>query len=317
MPCSTPAPSNAGPAEQAHVTSQSALPSTVSPFVPTSMNSVRSAVSSICALRTPALMSAPDIAGDTRQAVHNRLWVGDQPQLPGGQTRHVVDDGDVGRQPDGIGRDRQQQMDHGGVAGDRQLEHLFRRSADVPARGFQQPIDRADHQLLHLDQSFVPFGVDDAGDHILATGDLTIVVRGLRHHLAALQVHQPYGDGGCADVHGRAEVAIGAVAGQDGQQLGWTVGLIPAIQRDDCRHLPRRRPGIPNVMQSEASRRIDGQAGRLTAAASFAADTAEMPVPLSSPRNTLGMPRTTSSETCGRGTPSVANARVMRAQSSV
>ncbi len=83
MPCSTPAPSNAGPAEQAQVTSQSALPSTVSPLVPTSMNSVSSAASSIRVLSTPGADVGADVAGDARQAIHHRLRMRRQPKLPG------------------------------------------------------------------------------------------------------------------------------------------------------------------------------------------------------------------------------------------
>src|SRR3990172_4340115 len=59
IPLTTPAPSNAGPAEHAHVTSQSRLPSTVSPLVPTSRKSVTSSATSTPDDNTPAVMSAP------------------------------------------------------------------------------------------------------------------------------------------------------------------------------------------------------------------------------------------------------------------
>ena len=59
IPCTTPAPSNAGPAEQAHVTSQACEPSTISPFVPTSMNKVVFDLSSMPDEYTPAVISAP------------------------------------------------------------------------------------------------------------------------------------------------------------------------------------------------------------------------------------------------------------------
>ena len=59
IPSTTPAPSKAGPAEQAQVISQSRLPSTISPLVPTSMKRVSLSVSISPALTTPALMSAP------------------------------------------------------------------------------------------------------------------------------------------------------------------------------------------------------------------------------------------------------------------
>ena len=150
-----------------------------------------------------------DVAGDAGQAIHHRLRMRGQPQLAGGQGRHMIHDRDVRRQADAVGRDSQQQVDHGGVARDRQLEDLVGARADLLARGLQQPVDRADHQPLHLGQPVVPLGVDDAGDHVLAAGDLAVVVGGLRHHLAALQVHQPDGDGRRADVDRGAEVAVG------------------------------------------------------------------------------------------------------------
>ncbi len=59
MPCTTPAPSKAGPAEQAQLTSHSEEPRTVSPLVPTSMNSVVPAEDRSSDDRTPAVMSAP------------------------------------------------------------------------------------------------------------------------------------------------------------------------------------------------------------------------------------------------------------------
>ncbi len=133
------------------------------------------------------------------------------------------------------------------IAGDRQLEDLVRRCVHALAGVIQQPIDRVDHQTLHFDQPFISLGVDDAGDHVLAAGDLAVVVRGLGHDLTALEVHQPDGDGGGADVHRRAEVALGPVAGQEGQQLRWAVGAIPIVQRDHRSHFPRYRSLVPDA----------------------------------------------------------------------
>jgi hypothetical protein len=59
IPFTTPAPSNAGPAEHAQVTSQSRSPNTVSPFVPTSRTSVTFSALSSPEDNTPAVMSAP------------------------------------------------------------------------------------------------------------------------------------------------------------------------------------------------------------------------------------------------------------------
>ena len=59
MPWPTPPPSKAGPAEQAHERSQSLLPSTISPFVPMSMNSVSLSVAYMPDEITPAVMSPP------------------------------------------------------------------------------------------------------------------------------------------------------------------------------------------------------------------------------------------------------------------
>ena len=59
MPQAMSPPSNAGPAEHAHVSMKSAFPNTSSPFVPRSMNSVmRSSVQSML-VSTPAVMSPP------------------------------------------------------------------------------------------------------------------------------------------------------------------------------------------------------------------------------------------------------------------
>ncbi len=59
IPEVAPAPSNAGPAEQAQVISQSELPSTISPLVPTSMNKVTASSSCMPVRSTPAVMSPP------------------------------------------------------------------------------------------------------------------------------------------------------------------------------------------------------------------------------------------------------------------
>ena len=62
MPSRTPPPSKAGPAEQAHESSQSLLPSTISPLVPMSMNSVSFSVAYMPDEMTPAVMSPPTYA---------------------------------------------------------------------------------------------------------------------------------------------------------------------------------------------------------------------------------------------------------------
>ena len=59
MPSRTPPPSKAGPAEQAHESSQSLLPRTISPLVPMSMNSVSLSVAYMPDEMTPAVMSPP------------------------------------------------------------------------------------------------------------------------------------------------------------------------------------------------------------------------------------------------------------------
>jgi len=59
MPSPTPPPSKAGPAEQAHESSQSLSPSTISPLVPMSMKRVSLSVANIPDEITPAVMSPP------------------------------------------------------------------------------------------------------------------------------------------------------------------------------------------------------------------------------------------------------------------
>ena len=59
MPWRTPPPSKAGPAEQAQESSQSLLPSTISPLVPMSMKSVSLSATYMPLEITPAVMSPP------------------------------------------------------------------------------------------------------------------------------------------------------------------------------------------------------------------------------------------------------------------
>ena len=59
MPNLMPPPSKAGPAEQEVQTSQSQLPRTISPLVPTSMNRVSSSRWKMPEPKTPATMSPP------------------------------------------------------------------------------------------------------------------------------------------------------------------------------------------------------------------------------------------------------------------
>src|SRR5450830_1166225 len=59
MPWPAPPPSKAGPAEQAHESNQSLVPSTISPLVPMSMNRVSLSVANIPEEMTPAVMSPP------------------------------------------------------------------------------------------------------------------------------------------------------------------------------------------------------------------------------------------------------------------
>ncbi len=83
MPCTTPAPSKAGPAEQAQVTSQSRLPSTISPLVPTSINSVNGSVVVHPRRQHARRDIRADITGDTRQAVDRCLGMDVQPDITG------------------------------------------------------------------------------------------------------------------------------------------------------------------------------------------------------------------------------------------
>ena len=59
IPCLTEPPSKAGPAEQAHESSHSALPSAISPLVPMSMKSVSLSLRKTPEASSPAVMSPP------------------------------------------------------------------------------------------------------------------------------------------------------------------------------------------------------------------------------------------------------------------
>ena len=162
MPCSTPAPSKAGPAEQAHASSQSRLPSTISPLVPTSRNSV----SCVC-LQQPGADGAgadigADVAGDTGQAVHCGLRMDVQAQFGRLDARRLVDGRDEGRQPDGLRRQPQKQVDHGAVAGHGRLVDLARLHVGALRRLRQETVEGLQDKVLQFGQPVVLAGVDDA-----------------------------------------------------------------------------------------------------------------------------------------------------------
>ena len=175
--------------------------------------------------------------------------MGRQSQLAGSQDGHMVHHRHVGGQADRLRWDGQQQVDHRRIAGNRQFEHLRRDGADLLAGGLQQAIDRFDDQALHLGQvggCAGVAGIDDARDHVLAPGNLAVVVACLGQHLARGQIHQPYGNGRRADVDRRAQVAFGLIARQYGQELWRAVGLVPRVRRQDHGYVPGNGGFLPH-----------------------------------------------------------------------
>ncbi len=168
-----------------------------------------------------------DIAGHTRQAIHLRPGMHDQSQLAGCNGRRMVDHRDERHQADGFRWDGQEEMDHRRIAGHGQLHDLLGIGLHLLAGGLQQLIDGADDQLLQFGQAVGLLSIDDARDHIFPARDLAVIVAGLRQHLAALQVYQPDGNRGRADIYGRAQVAIRMIARQKGQQLRRAVRSVP------------------------------------------------------------------------------------------
>ena len=118
MPHLMPAPSNAGPAEQAQATIQSALPITISPLVPMSMKRKTSLpVGRQLGTEQARGDVAAHIAAYAGSTGHDGLRMDVQAHLLRAQFGNRVDRGNIRSLPNVARRQAQQQMDHGRVAG--------------------------------------------------------------------------------------------------------------------------------------------------------------------------------------------------------
>ena len=171
-----------------------------------------------------------DVARDTRQDVDTRAGI--DVELDVGR-RHCQSAG--GREREGraaqLGRvDAEQQVVHDRVADEGSVENVAARDACLVRNLADQRVDRAAHGLGQLGfAAGVHHDVGDPAHQIFAEADLRVHAPGRGHDDAARYLGQMTGDGGRADVEGRA-IRLLVEAGPDG---------------DDARslvHRDRRRP---------------------------------------------------------------------------
>ncbi len=145
------------------------------------------------------------VGAHSREAIHNGLRMHVQAQLGGTQRGKAAGGRDVGFQPDVLGLQPEEEVDHGGVAGHRRHRDLLRRQALARQHLVDEGVDGRDHAVLQFLAVLGLPGVDDAGDDVLAAGDLAVVGRGMVHELATLQITQVRRHAGGADVDGQAQ----------------------------------------------------------------------------------------------------------------
>ncbi len=120
----------------------------------------------------------------------------------------------------------QQQVDHGGIAGDSGLDYVDRLCLHSLTGSLHKVVDGSDHKVAQMLAALPLAGVDDARDDILAAGDLLIILGHLGVNPTSEQIHQPQRHGGGADVHGDApeRVVVRREAGFQIDQSGGAVG---------------------------------------------------------------------------------------------
>ena len=179
MPSRTPPPSKAGPAEQAHESSQSLLPSTISPLVPMSMNSVSLSVSYMPRRDDAGGDVAAHVAAHGRQDVHAGEHVGGRAQAP---RRPAWARGLM------VGMYGSSRRYRGSTPRSRWIIVVLPATvtswiscSSTPLRPLElveQVVDGLDGQRLQPLEAVLALGVDDAADHVLAAGDLLVVGAG-------------------------------------------------------------------------------------------------------------------------------------------
>ena len=149
MPLRTPPPSKAGPAEQAHESSQSLLPSTISPLVPMSMNSVSFSVAYMPGRDDAGGDVAAHVAAHGRQDVHAGHRVGVAgPSSSAMSLGAAAIVGMYGSSRRYARLQAEEQVRHRRVAGDGDLVDLAQLDAVAPLQLLEQVVDGLDGELL-------------------------------------------------------------------------------------------------------------------------------------------------------------------------
>ncbi|VTR70227.1 hypothetical protein DESC_780415 [Desulfosarcina cetonica] len=126
----------------------------------------------------------------------------------------------VGRATDVTGIDLEQELGHGGVAGQGDGGDILGIDLGLADDFFDDGVDGLGHDLLQPFQAALFLGIHDPADHVLAVTDLGVEVAVLGQHGTALQVDQLAVDRGRANIHGDGIVALAGVAGLDIDDLG-------------------------------------------------------------------------------------------------
>ncbi len=215
MPHLIPAPSNAGPAEQAHATIQSALPMTISPFVPISMNrKTSSPITRQLGAEQARGDIAAYIAAHAGSAGDQGVGMNVQSHFAGAELRDRVDRRHIGRLANvALAAARAAGGSWSYCRPRRQLESrcasiafasvICRTSAlmvsSTRARSSSQPLGSA--------------GIVDARDDVGSASDLQVVGGLGRQQPAILQIDQLYRDRGGADIDRQPQGAGRDMAG--------------------------------------------------------------------------------------------------------
>ena len=162
---------------------------------------------------------APDVGADGGEQVDPPLRVDGDPDL----ARLEVDSVRGGRgercHGDGLRVDPHQEVDHGQVAGHRDLVEPGGGHPGLGGHPLDDPVDGEGGEVLQLlEPLLLPHGVGDARQDVAAVDRLGVQCRDHGAGLAVVQVHQRTDDGCGAEVEGDAVALARGVARLDGDQ---------------------------------------------------------------------------------------------------
>ena len=196
---------------------------------------------------TPAVMSPPTYAAHRRQDVDAGDRVGVEAQLVGDQLGRRGDGRDVRLLAQGARLQPQEQVGHGGVAGDGELVDLALLHAVALLQLLEQVVDRLDGELLQPLEPVLALGVDDAADDVVAAGDLLVVgARGV-DDAAGGEIDEVGDHGGGAEVDGDPQARLGEGRRVHAQQARRKVGPVHPVA-----HLERHGDLPVGVAQGRA-----------------------------------------------------------------